>query len=64
VLGQEGLPGALEAFDPVTLLVSRPEDETVCLVALRPEQVPPFRRRVLELIDEGVIRRVEAEPQL
>jgi primosomal protein N' (replication factor Y) len=64
VLGGEGLPGALEAFDPVSLLVSRPEDETVCLVALRPEQVPPFRRRVIELIDEGTIRRVEAEPQL
>jgi primosomal protein N' (replication factor Y) len=64
VMGGERLPGALESLEPVTLLVSRPEDETVCLVALRPEQVPAFRGRVLELIDEGVIRRVEAEPQL
>jgi hypothetical protein len=64
VLGGEGLAGALEAIHPVSLLVSRPEDETVCLMALRPEQVAPFRHRVLELVDEGVIRRVEAEPQL
>lgn len=64
VMGGERLPGALESLEPVTLLVSRPEDETVCLVALRPKQVPAFRGRVLELIDEGVIRRVEAEPQL
>jgi primosomal protein N' (replication factor Y) len=64
VMGGERLPGALEGLEPVTLLVSRPEDETVCLVALRPKQVPAFRGRVLELIDEGVIRRVEAEPQL
>ena len=64
VLGEEGLPGGLESLEPVNLLVSRPEDETVCLVALRPDQVASFRRRVLDLIDEGVIRRVEAEPQL
>jgi hypothetical protein len=64
VLGDERLAGGLESLEPVTLLVSRPEGETVCLVALRPDQVPSFRRRVLDLIDEGVIRRVEAEPQL
>jgi primosomal protein N' (replication factor Y) (superfamily II helicase) len=64
LLGAEGIGEALEALGPVTLLASRPEDETVCLVALRPEQVPSFRHRVLELIEEGVVRRVEAEPQL
>jgi primosomal protein N' (replication factor Y) len=64
LLGAEGIGEALGALEPVTLLVSRPEDETVCLVALRPEQVPSFRHRVLELIEEGVVRRVEAEPQL
>jgi len=64
VLGTDSLGEALEGLEPVTLLVSRPEDETVCLVALRLEQVPAFRRRLLELIEEGVVRRVEAEPQL
>lgn len=64
VLGREGLPEGLKTLDPVTLLSTALGDETVCLIALRPEQVGGFRRRILELLGEGVARRVEAEPQL
>jgi primosomal protein N' (replication factor Y) len=64
VLGGEGLAEGLKVLDPVTLLSTPLGDETVCLVALRAEQVGGFRRRVLQLLEEGVARRVEAEPQL
>jgi primosomal protein N' len=64
VLGSAALPELLSALDPVTLLATALGDETVCLVTLRPEQVAAFRGRVLELIDQGTVRRVEAEPQL
>jgi primosomal protein N' (replication factor Y) len=64
VLGTEGLSEGLKMLDPVTLLSTSLGDETVCLIALRPEQVGPFRRRILELLGGGVARRVEAEPQL
>jgi len=64
VLGSASLPEVLSALDPVTLLATALGDETVCLVTLRPEQVAAFRGRVLELIDQGTVRRVEAEPQL
>ena len=64
VLGSGSLREALSSLDPVTLLATTLGDETVCLVTLRPEQVAAFRGRVLELIEAGSVRRVEAEPQL
>lgn len=64
IRGAAALPGELEALRPVSLLASAGEDEAVCLVTLRPEALPAFRRRVLALAEEGVVSRVEAEPQL
>jgi primosomal protein N' len=64
VLGSASLPEALSALDPVTLLATALGDQTVCLVTLRPEQVAAFRGRIVELMEGGTVRRVEAEPQL
>jgi hypothetical protein len=64
VTGNQSLPRALEAADPVTLLTSGGGDETVCLVAARPEDVGAFGRRVRELAETGTVTRVEAEPHL
>jgi primosomal protein N' len=64
VLGSASLPEVLGELDPVSMLATALGEETVCLVTLRPEQVAAFRGRVLELIDEGTVRRVEVEPQL
>jgi primosomal protein N' (replication factor Y) len=64
LLGSASLPELLAALDPVTLLATALGDETVCLVTLRPEQVAAFRERVVQLIEAGTVRRVEAEPQL
>lgn len=64
VLGSASVPEVLSSFDPVTLLATTLGDETVCLVTLRSEQVAAFRARVVELVEAGTVRRVEAEPQL
>ena len=64
VLGSASLPEGLSSLDPVSLLATALGDETVCLVTLRPEQVSSFRGRVLQLLEAGTLRRVEAEPQL
>jgi primosomal protein N' (replication factor Y) len=64
VHGSPGLPEALAALSPVTLLSSGADGQTVCLVALRPDAVPQFRERVLAWTGDGTVTRVEAEPQL
>jgi primosomal protein N' (replication factor Y) len=64
VLGSPDLGPALRELGPVTLLESRDSGQTVCLVTLRPDQVARFRDRVVALADDGVVTRVEAEPQL
>ncbi len=68
VAGTDSLAGALRALEPITMLVSGlasgGEEATVCLVALEPERVPAFGRRIRELAAEGVVARVEAEPHL
>jgi primosomal protein N' (replication factor Y) len=64
VLGDAGLPEALRAVTPVALLVSGVGNEAVCLVTVRPSHLPRFRARILELVREGTVTRVEAEPQL
>jgi primosomal protein N' (replication factor Y) (superfamily II helicase) len=64
VLGDAGLPEALRAVAPVALLVSGVGSEAVCLVTVRPSDLPRFRARILELVREGTVTRVEAEPQL
>jgi primosomal protein N' (replication factor Y) len=65
--GTSALPGALdEGGDggPETVLATTAGDRTVCLVAVRPARVGAFRERVLRLVGDGVVSRVEAEPQL
>jgi primosomal protein N' len=37
---------------------------TICLVAVSPERLDGFRARIRELAAEGVVDRIEAEPQL
>ena len=64
VLGGSLLSQALRASGPESLLVSGVGDEAVCLVTVRPETLPRFRARILELVREGTVTRVEAEPQL
>jgi primosomal protein N' (replication factor Y) (superfamily II helicase) len=64
VLGSPELGPALRELGPVTLLQSSEAGQTVCLVTLRPDQVARFRHRVVALAEEGVLTRVEAEPQL
>jgi primosomal protein N' (replication factor Y) len=64
VSGGPGLPSAMEAAHPVTLLTSGSGTETVCLVAVRPEAVSAFGRDIRELAEAGTVARVEAEPHL
>jgi primosomal protein N' (replication factor Y) (superfamily II helicase) len=63
VTGRGGLAEALETLPPAHVLTSGIGNETVCLVTLRPEDLPRFRTRILELVGTGVATRVEAEPQ-
>jgi primosomal protein N' len=64
VTGRQGIERALVALDPVHLLSSDLGDETVCLVTLRPGDVGTFRDRAVAWAEEGLVIRVEAEPQL
>jgi len=64
VAGASGLEGELAALDPITLLVSSAEGQTICLLALDPGGVPAFGRAARELARRDVITRVEAEPHL
>jgi primosomal protein N' (replication factor Y) len=64
VAGRDGLAAELERFEPITMLVSAPEEQTVCLLALRPDQVVAFGEAVRELAAHDMVTRVEAEPHL
>jgi primosomal protein N' (replication factor Y) (superfamily II helicase) len=64
VAGRDGLAAELERFAPITMLVSAFEGQTVCLLALRPDQVGAFGHAVRELAAHDVVTRVEAEPHL
>jgi primosomal protein N' (replication factor Y) len=63
VTGRDGLADALGTLPPAHLLSSGAGNQTVCLVTVRPEDLPRFRALVLELVGSGVATRVEAEPQ-
>jgi primosomal protein N' (replication factor Y) (superfamily II helicase) len=63
VTGSPDLPEALAALRPVTLLTSAADGQAVCLVTVRPADVPRFRERVRTWAEDGTILRVEAEPQ-
>jgi hypothetical protein len=64
ITGGDALESELDRFDPVTLLVSRHEGRTVCLLALDPVRVPMLGTRLRELAADGTVDRVEAEPHL
>jgi primosomal protein N' (replication factor Y) len=64
VAGSPDLPDALAALRPVHLLTSSLGSETVSLVTLRPEAVTGFRERVLDWVRDGIVTKVEAEPQV
>ena len=57
-----GLTDALRALEPTTLLETPGPAGTVCLVAVRPDALGSFRSGVLDLVANGVVTRVEAEP--
>lgn len=62
--GAAALPSALPSDALETILSTESEGRTVCLVAVRPEALAGFRRALLRLAADGVLSRVEAEPQL
>ncbi|HEX6261917.1 MAG TPA: hypothetical protein VF097_03610 [Actinomycetota bacterium] len=64
VVGSPELDEALGALKPPHLLATPLGDQTVCLVAIRPDALTAFRERILDLVGEHVVARVEAEPRL
>jgi primosomal protein N' (replication factor Y) (superfamily II helicase) len=64
IVGTGGLEQALAELNPEHVLTSRSNGEAVSLVTLRADAVSGFRRWVLRHLDDGVVARVEAEPQL
>jgi primosomal protein N' (replication factor Y) len=64
LVGGPELQDALALLRPVTLLASGFEDQTVCLVTIRPGDVAEFGRACRGLAVRGTVARVEAEPHL
>jgi primosomal protein N' (replication factor Y) len=64
VAGPAGLEHHLTGLDPITLLTSTAGDQTVCVLALASDRLPPFGRMMRDLAARGEISRVEAEPHL
>lgn len=64
VAGTPPLAAALASIRPVHLLTSSIGAETVSLVTVQPDAVPRFRERIVTWVGEGIVTRVEAEPQL
>jgi primosomal protein N' (replication factor Y) (superfamily II helicase) len=64
LMGEPAIPDRIAAADPLNILVSGRGDGTVCLVTVRPTHLEEFRDTVLSLVSEGIVERVEAEPQL
>lgn len=64
VAGTPALADALASIRPVHLLTSSVGGETVSLVTVAPDAVPRFRERIVSWVGEGIVTRVEAEPQL
>jgi primosomal protein N' (replication factor Y) len=62
--GAAVLQEALVSSGVQAILSTSTESRTVCLVAVRPEALPGFRRDVVRLATDGIVTRVEAEPQL
>ena len=64
VAGSPASTDALASLRPVNLLHSSVDGETVSLVTIDPDSVPRFRDRVVAWVADGIVTRVEAEPQL
>jgi primosomal protein N' len=64
VAGAPKLETALAELQPVHLLTTTLENQTVSLITLRPDAVPRFREKALVWAADGTVDRVEAEPQL
>ena len=62
--GDGRLVDSLTAAGGSLLVSTSGQSSTVCLVSVSPECLPEFRRSVLQLAADGVVDRVEAEPQL
>jgi primosomal protein N' (replication factor Y) len=64
VTGTAELGSELARLPALTLLTSRKDEETICLISLRQSDVATFGRSARELAERGVVTRVEAEPHL
>jgi primosomal protein N' len=64
VAGDPSIEAALSPLDPITMLTSSKDDQTVCLLALDVRAVPEFGRVIRELAGRDIVTRVEAEPHL
>jgi primosomal protein N' (replication factor Y) (superfamily II helicase) len=64
VAGASALEDRLRAAGAGTVLATSDEKATLCLVAVPPEAFEGFRGEVRRLAAEGIVTRVEAEPQL
>lgn len=64
IAGSAELERELTTIPHHTLLVSAPQDQTVCLVALDPADVGRLGEHLRSLAQRGVVTRVEAEPHV
>lgn len=64
VVGSDAIEAELAALDPILLLVSTLEGQTVCLAALDPTRLAEFGRTIRDLASRSVVTRLEAEPHL
>jgi primosomal protein N' (replication factor Y) len=64
VVGTPELEAEIRTLPHRTLLASTLGDQTICLVALDPADLPAFGSAIRELAERGVVTRVEAEPHL
>jgi hypothetical protein len=64
ITGGPDLEARLRTAGPAAILATPSDAGTLCLVAVHPDVLPAFRLDVLGLAGEGVVERVEAEPQL
>jgi primosomal protein N' (replication factor Y) (superfamily II helicase) len=64
VTGNPSLAERLSRLEPTTLLETTRDGSTVCLLALEPGRVEAFGRSVRQLATEGIVERVQADPQM
>ena len=64
VEGGAGLEEALREAGARSVLATTAEGRTVCLLAVRADELAGFRAAIRRLVDQGVVERVEAEPPL